>query len=213
MADEDSAYGVFEDSADVAGPQVIEEDQSMGDRLLVPGRPLAPRHRKLAELAAQGIPNNKIATQLDYSDSRVSILLSNTEIKREVERIRERIYEDTIANRLKGMAEPALAELERCLADKTNKYKENLKVETAKWLVEKLDGKAIQKHDIGENLLGVMMDRLDALKSSAKTLDVIDITAEHRQITSTEVQEAPIPKTKDEEDLIRDWCLDFAVKK
>jgi len=35
------------------------------------------------------------------------------------------------------------------------------KAEMSKWVVEKLDGKATQKLDVGENLLGVLLDRLD----------------------------------------------------
>lgn len=171
--------------------------------MLVEGRELSPRHRKLAELAAQGLTNNEIAKKLDYTASRISILLSNTKIREEVAKIQERIYQDTIGRRLKDMAEPALNEIAKCLNDRTNRYKENLKVETAKWLIEKLDGKAIQKHDIGENLLGVMMDKLDALKSSPKSLE-----SRHDTIDVTPSVETP-PAEQTEQSELEKWIADF----
>jgi DNA-binding CsgD family transcriptional regulator len=188
-----------------------ETRQTWGDLMLVEGRELSPRHRKLAELAAQGISNKEIAKQLDYTDSRISILLSNTKIRNEVERIRERIYEETIGKRLRAMADPALNEIQRCLNDNTNRYKENLKVETAKWLIEKLDGKAVQKHDIGDNLLAVVMDKLDALKSTGKKVDdLLDVTP---QITHRDMQvegEMPQEVAKTEIDALHQWVLDFS---
>lgn len=196
----------------------IRQDQmSWGDRMLTRQQTLSPRHRKLCELAAQGISNKKIAEQLHYTDSRVSILLSNTQIRNEVEKMREKIYEDTVGRRLKDMARPALDELDRCLGDSSGKYKEQLKVETAKWVVEKIDGKAIQKHDIGDNLLSVMMDRLDSMKQSGQkshqTIDVSPSSSDILQIEGEIPEKEAIPVSKSEEDLLRDWCTDqFGTK-
>lgn len=188
---------------------IDSEEKSWGDKMLVPGRPLSPRHRKLAELAAQGKSQKEIAQALDYTQSRVSILLSNTLIAEEVERIRERIYEETVGGRLRKMAEPALQEIERCITDRTNRYKEQLKVETSKWVVEKIDGKAIQKHDIGENILSVLMDRMDAIKGAGGTLpQVIDVTPQLG--SSTESPTPPAPKT--EEDELREWAESFSSR-
>lgn len=186
-----------------------EENSSWGDRMLVPDRPLSPRHRKLAELLAQGKKNFEIAKELELTESRVSILKSNTRIRDLAEEIRERAYEEAVGARLKRMAEPALNEIDRCLADKTNRYKENLKVDTARWIIEKIDGKAAQKYDIGENMLGVMMDRLDALKNAGKGLtnaerDVIEVSA----TPQIEGQIAENP-AKPEEDYLKNWVADF----
>lgn len=184
-------------------------EESWGDKMLTPDRPLSPRHRKLAEMAAQGMRNQAIAKALGYTDSRVSILLSNSRIKDLVGQIQERIYQETIGDRLKKMAEPALNEIERCLNDRTNRYKEQLKVDTAKWLVEKLDGKAVQKHDIGENMLSIVMDKLDAMKQSGKSLsdaerDVIELTPQ-AQIEGR-IKENP---AKTEDDYLKNWIADF----
>ncbi len=188
---------------------------SWGDRLLVQREELSPRHRKLCELAAQGKSNKEIKAELGYkSDSQVSIILSNTRVRAEIDKLKERIWEETIGTRLKKMAEPALAEIERCLNDKSNRYKENLKIETSKWIIEKLDGKPMQKMDIGENMLSVLMDRLDSMKSAGAPLgsayaQSIDVTP--RELSAPEsdtMQNEPRkPKTEDEE--LSDWFMEY----
>lgn len=122
---------------------------------------LSPRHRRLAQLAAEGKSNAVIAEELGYVGSRVSILLRNPHIALEIRRLQDRIFEETIAGRLKSFAEPALNNIHMILTDQTNRVKISEKAEMSKWVVEKLDGKATQKLDVGENLLGVLLDRLD----------------------------------------------------
>lgn len=184
-----------------------ESDLSWGDRVGPdPDRPLTPRHRKLAELFAQGKSNREICEELGYSESRVSILKSNSRIAALADEIRERVFEETVGARLKKMTEPALNEIEKCLNDRSNRYPERLKTEVARWLVEKIDGKAAQKIDIGENMLGVMMDRLDALKSAGRDLDAPRDVTPILQIEGKSVENAaPEP-----EDPLEKWVNDFA---
>lgn len=185
-----------------------DPDATWGDIMLT--GPLKPRHRKLAELLAQGMSQKEVAEKLGYTASRVSILASNSRIKAEIDQTRERIYEETVGGRLKKLAEPALNEIERCLTDRSNRYKEPLKVETAKWLVEKIDGKATQKHDIGENLLGVVMDRLDALKAAGRQVDALDVTPHLIPATPASAPREIIhEEPKSEEDLLSDWIEGF----
>lgn len=190
----------------------VSPELTWGERLLKQDRTLSPRHRKLCELAAQGTTPGEIAKQLDYSNGRVSVILSDPLIRAEIERLREKIFEEPIKNRIKKMAEPALAELERCLSDKTNRYKEQLKVETAKWIVEKIDGKAIQTHDLGGNILAAMMDKLDAMKSAGQSSLLPQSEPQKPQIEATDAEFRDITDqipSKSEEDLLRDWAVSF----
>lgn len=179
-----------------------DDGLSWADRMLQ-GNTLTPKHRKLAELVVQGAETKEIAEKLGYSESYIRTLTANTKIKDEVQRLTERIYEDTIQKRLKAMADPALNEIEKCLTDQTARYKEQTKLEVAKWLLEKLDGKAVQKHDVGENILSLMMDKLDALKGSGsvRPIESIDVTAK----PVAQLPEAP----KSEEDFLKDWVTEF----
>ena len=193
-------------------PESEDEGLSWGDRTLVAKGDLSPRHKKLAEMAAQGIQQQVIAKELGYSISRVCVLLSNSQIKREVDTVRERIYEDSIGSRLKKMSGAALDEINRCLDPENKRYGEKLKVETSKWLVEKLDGKAAQKIDMGENLLALVMDKLDSLKAAGKVLEggrVRDVS-ERIQIEGAPeiiVEEERLPKTEAER--LKDWADSF----
>lgn len=192
-----------------------ENDATWGDATL--SGPLKPRHRRLAELHAQGYTNNEIVEKLGYSVSRVSILLSNHKVKEEIERVRERIYQDTIAKRLKDLGDPAMNVIEECLTDRSNRWKENLKADMAKWVVEKLDGKATQKFDVGENTLSLFLDRLDAAKAGGHP--IVDITPQEKQaLLAPNVEnsgENPVEIVRNEEereeDRLREWVNDLSA--
>lgn len=154
------------------GPELTPQDpESHEYRTLAHGH-LSPRHRRLCFLAAQGKSNAEICTELGYVASRVSILLKNPHIQAEIARLQERIFEETIGARLKSFAEPALANIQMILTDRTNRVKISEKMALSQWVIEKLDGKATQKIEAGENLLASLMDRLDA----GRTRPVVNIT-------------------------------------
>lgn len=164
---------------------------------------LSPRHRRFAQLLSAGCTGAQVTAEIGYTDAWQSTLKKNPAIVAEVRRLQERLFEETIQKRLKDFADPALAHIQYVLTDKTNRVKVAEKSDMSKWVVEKLDGKASQKLDIGENLLGVMLDRLDALKSAGGGQSQL---APPREVTHH--QEPPRPKT--EEDLLSDWVVDFS---
>lgn len=133
---------------------------------------LNPRHRRFAQLVAEGKSVAEIRAELGYSDSRISILKRNGLISAEVARLQNRIFEETVQSRLKTFAEPALNNIQSILTDRTNRVKTSEKMALSQWVVEKLDGKAASKVDVGENLLGVLMDRLDARRTSGASAPV-----------------------------------------
>lgn len=155
------------------------EEMTWGDWALQPGRPLSARHRRLAEFLSMGMRTSVIAEKLDLTEARVSLLKSNTLIRQEVAKIQERIFEETHTARLKAMGHDALDVVHEVLNDRTGKAKVSEKLDAAKWVTEKLTGKATQTLDVGENLLGLMMDKLDAMKGAGKTLTgrSVDVTA------------------------------------
>lgn len=171
---------------------------------------LSPRQRRLAFLAAQGNSNQTIARELGYSDSRVSILLKEPHIVVEIQKFQERIYEDTIGLRMRGFADPALNVIQHALLDRTGKIKPREKIEVAQWVIEKLDGKAVQKLEAGTGLLAQLMERLDARKTAVTQVNITQnfAPASHLAIEGSErpVIETPL---KDEEDLLKDWFTDF----
>jgi hypothetical protein len=163
---------------------------------------LSPRHRRMAQLAAEGRSNTEIGRELGYVDSRVSVLLRNKHIMTEIARLQERIFEETIAQRMKSFAEPALQNIHMILTDKTNRVRVSEKAEMSKWVVEKLDGKAVQKTDIGENLLGLFLDKLDSRQTQS---------APQREVTPSgapdiETKALPEPPKDELESWVDDFC-------
>jgi hypothetical protein len=193
-------------------PTEPEREVAAQDYRTLSNGQLSPRHRRLALLAAEGNSNQYIAENLGYSDSRVSILLKNPHVAAEVQRLQERIYEDTISTRLRGFTDTALNVIQSVLTDRTGRVKTREQTEVAMWVIEKLDGKAIQKLEAGTGLLAQLMERLDAKKTSVTQVNITNNNF-GPESESRDVGEAPralpAPPTKDEEDELADWFVDF----
>lgn len=189
-----------------ATPEIeqVAQTDDIGYRTLAQGF-LSPRHRRLCQMAAEGRSNQEIAKELGYVDSRVSILLKHPAISAEISRLQERIFEETIGGRLKSFADPALNVLERALKDQTNRVKESDKIQIAQWVIEKLDGKAVQKTDIGENLLAVLMDKLDSRAAVPREVSPV-IETQAKQLAEGHNQ---LPETENSNDSLADWVTEF----
>jgi len=183
-------------------PSVIEAHDS---RSLAAGK-LTPRHRRFCQLAAAGWTNAQICKELGYVSSRVSVLLKNQFIAAEIIRLQNKLFEETVVQRMKALGDPALSVIEDILTDTSNRVKVSEKLDAAKWVVEKLDGKAIQRHDVGENLLSVLMDRLDAQKTPHRAPQL----SSPADIEMRAVNDATPPKPKSEEELLDEWVSNFS---
>lgn len=194
---------------EVEAPAAHQEYQTLAHGVL------SPRHRRLAQLAAEGRSNQDICRELGYVGSRVSVLLRNPHVAAEVTRLQERIFEETIESRLKSFAEPALSNIHMILTDRTNRVKISEKMALSQWVIEKLDGKATQKVDVGGNLLSALMDRLDASRTvvhnhlhvSAEATEnppaLKDVT---QRVTEPQAQISAAPS---EENDLEAWIRDF----
>lgn len=133
---------------------------------------LKPRHKEIARLHALGHTNNEICEKLGYSQSRISILLHNPVIRNEVDRYRNKLYEKDLISALKDLGHLSLEVVEEML-----KSKERLsaKVDTAKWVLEKVTGKAKQEVALESNTFAAFMEmqrQMLEMNSASPTLDV-----------------------------------------
>lgn len=217
MVDEPNDNEQEENTADMDQEEVKERSMSYFDRVLAREGELSPRHKRLAAMLAQGKSEKQIVLELGFSQGRVNALKNHPRIKEEIERITERVYQDTVSVWLKDMIEPAQAEIARCLTDRSNRYKESTKIQVAQWLIEMNHGKAKQTIDAGENVLSAMYDRLDAMTKAGATADpktgVIDVTPTRLQSSPSlkpEPEIIEIEKTAAEEkDPLKDWVDNF----
>jgi hypothetical protein len=200
----------MEDSADEKHNNLIKDDPDVVDPL----GSLKPRQRRLAQLLAEGKTNSDIQKELGYCASRISILQNNPHIRAEVARLQDRLFETTIEQRLKEFNNAALDHVEFVLKDRTNRVKVTEKNDVAKWVIEMQKSKAPQLHDVGQNLLGVFMDRLDARKTERRALSPQGTSEEGEDLavidlTPDETKALSAPVAPEEKDELASWVEDF----
>lgn len=169
---------------------------------------LNPRQRRLCHLLAAGASPAEVKKELGYSSSRISILQNNPLVRSEILRLQNRIFEETVLARLKGMSEAALNHLNFVLSDKTGRVKISEKNDIAKWLTEMLEGKATQKHDLGENMIGIFMDRLDARPAGQARLVSSGAESAESGSGTLEVSSRAVVPEAPKDELI-EWVDDF----
>lgn len=156
----------------------LPEGTSYGDWMLKPGKPLSARHKKVAELIAQGKSTTEIAEALGYTMARISVLRSNTQIAQEADRFRDRLFDKTIGESLQQLGPDAVSTVEEVLRSDTEKL--STRVDTARWLIEKLTGKPRQEVEVGAGTsLLQLLQKLDQLKMAPEGTperDVLEMT-------------------------------------
>ena len=168
---------------------------------IVEGR-LTPRHRRFAQLlASQACDLKELSKQTGYSYDTCKGLAKDPEILKEVYRLQDYIFEESVKVGLKSMKQSALDHIRFIMTDDTGRVKSVEKTAVAQWIVEKLDGKATQTHDVGENTLSLLLDKLDAQKALPQ--------APPRDVSALPNIELAPAKPRTEEDDLDDWVRDL----
>jgi hypothetical protein len=137
---------------------------------LRPGKALRPRHRMLVKLLATGCSQTEICAKLNYTQAWVSLLANDPIIVAAVAKHIDDIYGEDIEARMKSLAPDALNAIEEILMDERLPAVE--KENAARWLLEKVSGKAAQQIDVrGEVSVGIFMDKLEQMKDAGQVLD------------------------------------------
>lgn len=129
---------------------------------------LKPRHKEVARLHALGKTNNQISEILGYCRERVSRLLRDPVIKREVDRYRNKLYEKDLTAALKELGYSGLEVIEQQI--KSEKEPLTHRVNTAKWLLEKITGKPKQEVSVESNTLTNFMEVIKQMKEEQADL-------------------------------------------
>lgn len=153
-------------------------------------KPLKPRHREVARLAALGKRNKEIAEKLNYTPLRVGQIVATAAVQKEIDRYRNKLFEHDVMTRMKDLGQDAVNVLEELLRDP--EVSASKKITAAQWLLEKLTGKAKQEVSVESNTLSAFMETLREMQQAGESLapEPIDVTPE------TETSEIPAkPKT------------------
>jgi len=170
MTEKDLSPKAFRQGQEEA--QTKPDDITWGDWMLTEGKELSFRHETLAHMAASGMSNQNIAKDLGFTDGRVSVLLTNTRIRARIKEIQSKYWGDNITQRFKSAVPKAMDVIEETITDPLGKHKQQLKTDAAKWLLEKVTGKAKQEIDIKGNTIVELFARLD---DSAAKKTVINV--------------------------------------
>lgn len=135
------------------------EGMTWGQYSLAPDKPLNARQYEVARLAFLGKTNTEIAEAVGYTEPWVCRLLQAPRVTEEIERFRDKAFERTVGERLKGMGPQAASVIEGILRDEMEKPA--LRADLAKWTLEKLTGKARQEVDVGSSTLGAFFKLLE----------------------------------------------------
>lgn len=157
-----------------------------GDHIYKPGKPLSARHRRVAQLVWEGKTNKEIEEKMGIDSQTISKLKGYKEFKEEIEKLNDLAYQATIQERLKDMGPLAMDTIEEILKSEDNNVKPMLKADLAKWVAEKLDGKAKQQVDHQSSTLTDFMEALKGLQNRAAVPDTrrgtLDGPAEHPDV-------------------------------
>lgn len=118
----------------------------------------------LCYLLASGLSQREAARELNYTESRISIICSKPTVQNKIERIKKTHWDAQIGTRIGQLAPRALDVFEDTLKDKSAKLSD--RIHAAQWLLEKHSGKP--KQDIGVDAGAGFLQLLQALEA-AKT--------------------------------------------
>lgn len=137
-----------------------------------PDETLSARHKELCRLIAKGYRNKDVCLKLGYSPSRVSVLLQNVKIQAEIAKFQDRMFDRDLDTRMGELGPDAMDVIQKALTSDTY-LKPQGKVDLAKWSLEKLTGKAVQRSEVdtGANLSRL----LDKLHSISDIKDVLEV--------------------------------------
>lgn len=121
---------------------------------------LSSRHMELCRLLAEGWTNKEVCIELGYSPSRVSILKQRPEIQNQILKFQDRKWTASLDTRFKDIQGDAMDIVEKALSPQSS-LKEKDKVDTAKWAIEHVKGKAAQHHNVESGTLGRLLDKLE----------------------------------------------------
>lgn len=155
---------------------ILSDHEQYGLR---PDTPMLQHHREFCRLLAHGVRNKEICRRLKMTPAWVSTLKRAPKIKKEVAKLRDRLFSVDIEKRFSDLSVDAMDVLEEILVSPhiSAKDKEN----AAKWVLEKTTGKPAQQVDHKhEGSIGLFLQKLDQQKgqealegdSGSETVDV-----------------------------------------
>lgn len=129
------------------------------------------RWLEVARLCALGKTNNYIAERLNYSPDHVGRILQKPIVRAEIYRYRSKLFDQDILTAMKDLGPDAIKVVNEMINSNGEKLKD--RADTAKWLLEKLTGKAKQEVNHESNTLAAFMEMLRKMQESGTGLNAL----------------------------------------
>ena len=135
------------------------EDCSWGD--WIGPKNINHRHKFLIGLAVMGLSNKAIAEEMGMTEARISVILSNSEVQREIEEKRKLYWDDKAEERFKKILPEAITVAHDILKDRQEGS--NLRADIAFKFMDRALGKPKQQMEIKDSSLSDFIDALEKL--------------------------------------------------
>lgn len=133
---------------------------------------LSHRHDYFVLLAASGMTAGQLAETLGFSKGRISVLLSKSEIKREIKAKQAELWGEDSQTRFKQILTKAIDITEEILTEPTTK--DSLRADIAFRFMDRAIGKPKQEVVVEGNLLADFIHRLDQKETSIPQERAVD---------------------------------------
>lgn len=127
------------------------------------------RHDFLIHLAAAGTPNNMIAEEMGMTESRISILLGQTEMKDKIKLVQEEYWGGNAQKRFENLLPKAIDVAQQVLENEAEKPA--LRADVAFRLMDRALGKPTQTTEVKGNLISDLLVRLDHMDKTERLVD------------------------------------------
>lgn len=186
-------------AAESAGPEPVPDplDFRLSDltsRSLTPQEKWPGEWHAICWMVAHGSSQRQIARELDYSEGRISVILSKPEVQARISQIRDGWGKASLEKRFSAAAPRALDYVKSVIEGRED-ARTGERLSASQWLLEKVTGKPKQatEVDVGAGVLQ-LLQALDERKtaSASPSPEAIDVTPA-----------APAPEPK--ADPLADW--------
>lgn len=148
-------------------PELMEDLEPRGKG---PSRGYEVRWDEIARLHALGYTNNQIAGHLGYSAAGISLALTKPYTIEAIAKWRRTVFDHDAISRLKEAARDGASRIHQIILDPS--AKDTLRLDAAKFAVEKSHGKARQEVSVESGTFTNFMDLLREMNSRNEPLDV-----------------------------------------
>jgi hypothetical protein len=156
---------------------------------------LSPRQKKVVYLAALGRSNSAIAEELNYDIATVQRIISLPGVRSRIAHKQEMLFQNDVKGHVRTLMNKAYGTLDEILSN--DEEKASVRLEAAKYVIDRVAGKATQTVDVKVSLLGEFMRKLDSQEREVQGILNTPVEPEYVEAEVTESVEPVVATAKE----------------